>query len=59
MRRIVKIAIYGFYGFVSRLTLDSDKYDQIGFTKESLNEYMHQYILRSDEWYVIEDDIIK
>ena len=56
MRRICKVLILDDNGYVSKLTLDSSKLDNIGTTKESLREYMkiiltpgQRYICISDE----------
>ncbi len=38
---------------VSILKLDSRKYDNIGWTEESLDEYLRTYILANGESYLI------
>lgn len=39
----------------SRLKLDTDKFDSIGFTQESLGRYMRPILQKGDSYYVARD----
>lgn len=60
MKRIVNVIILKKNGeFVSTLILETSKYDNIGFTYESLSQYMNDYILANGKiWYISRDRII-
>lgn len=45
-------------GYRSRIKLETEKFDNIGFTKESLHEFMIKFILDSNEWYNVTSDKI-
>ena len=45
------VRIFDKKGFCSELKLDSSKYDNIGWTLESLGKYLRKYILEKDQWY--------
>ena len=43
---------------MSELKLDTRKYDDIGFTKASLEEYMKLKVLVGGQWYWVSKDSI-
>ena len=51
------VRIFDKKGFCSELKLDSSKYDNIGFTQESLDAYMRKFILmEKGRWYYVTKD---
>lgn len=55
--RICVVEIFSYSkGYVSRIKLDTQKYDNIGDNEKSLNDFMVKFILDRDEWYNIVSD---
>lgn len=59
-RRLVTVTIYDKEkGYRSTLHLDSSHYDNIGWTKRSLDEYLKEYILGPNQWYTTSRDRVE
>ena len=55
-RRVAKVVILKGGHYDSQLTLDTDRLDNIGWTKKSLDDYMHDVILTPGKQYYISSD---
>ena len=58
--RTCEVVLFSSKGFDSQIKLDSRKYDNIGFTKESLREYINEILIgnRILAYYITKDKII-